>query len=246
MKIKSYRDLTFIDIDEEKMMVIACDSCGGIGLKEYDVVKTSYEIVGYYTAKLVLCELLAIGAKPILMVDNLCVEMNPAGEGIIKGIYQAFEEINMDGEKLLTGSTEENMLVKQTSMGISCIGIIDKTKWTLPRTILNDDLILVGTPKVGNEVLEEGNISVLPIINEMKCKIGVHEILPVGSKGVKYEVQELCNTSELKFDYINNIKVDITKSAGPATCFLVSGEMEKIEKEIKSFNCDYYFLGKFS
>ena len=47
MKISKFRDLTFIDINQNQTIVIACDSSGAIGNKERDLVKVDPEILGF-------------------------------------------------------------------------------------------------------------------------------------------------------------------------------------------------------
>jgi hypothetical protein len=34
MEVRKIRDLSLITLDEKRTMVIACDSCGGVGMKE--------------------------------------------------------------------------------------------------------------------------------------------------------------------------------------------------------------------
>lgn len=245
MKIEHFRDLTLLHIDEKNLMVVTCDSSGAIGMKELDEVKVPYEILGYFTVSVALCELLAFGAVPSLIVDNICMEMKTAGEGIINGINQALDEIGLDGDKMLTGSTEENMTVKQSGLGITCIGMIDKQVWEKPKTYPSDDLFLIGTPKVGDEVVRGNGLSNLQVINKIKQLRGIHEILPVGSKGVGYEVKELCLSNAIEIKYSPHHNIDLQKSAGPATCVLVSGEKDKINNILGDLDCEYGYLGSF-
>ncbi len=46
MRYQSQRDITVIDKGNEELLVIACDSAGGIGAKSEDLVKISAEMVG--------------------------------------------------------------------------------------------------------------------------------------------------------------------------------------------------------
>lgn len=41
MRIERYRDLTIIDLDDEKYLVVACDSCGGVGKKNLTLSEPS-------------------------------------------------------------------------------------------------------------------------------------------------------------------------------------------------------------
>lgn len=245
MKVEKYRDLTLLHVNDDCFLVIACDSCGGIGSKKLDVVKVDFEIVGYYTAAVVLCEILAFRAIPQIIVNNFCVEMNPTGEKILVGIKEAIEEIGLDSSHLLTGSTEENIPVMQTGIGLTCMGMIDLKLWTKPKTQPGDELFAIGIPKVGTEVVETDEISNLKIISQINNHLGIHEILPVGSKGIDYEVNELCRCNNLILNYTENIPLDIKKSAGPVTCVLVSGEKDVIVKTLESLGATYNYLGKF-
>ncbi|MFZ7119927.1 MAG: selenophosphate synthase [Eubacteriaceae bacterium] len=245
MRIEKFRDLTLVHIDENIITVLACDSCGGIGLRELDVVKADYEVLGYFTTSVVLCELLAFRAKPTIIVNNICMEMEPSGRLVIDGIKKAAEEIQLNIENMLTGSTEENMPVKQSGIGITCMGIVDKRTWTIPKTNKNDSLYAIGKPKVGEEVLKDSMMSNLQVINYLKDKDGINEILPVGSKGISFEVNELCKCNNLSFKYLEKIDVDINKSAGPATCILVSGDNNLIEKYLGEKNITHSILGEF-
>ena len=113
MIIKQIRDITLIDIDENRYMGISCDSCGGIGEKEHDMVKAPAVIVGEQTAKVVLAELLSMGFEPLVLSDGLSVEMNDTGKKIIEGFNNTINLLK-HSKVHLTGSTEENMKTVQT------------------------------------------------------------------------------------------------------------------------------------
>lgn len=226
MEIKKFRDLTFISINEKQLLVIACDSSGGLGNKERDIIKVSPDILGYYTTNVALYEILSIGAEPITIVNTLSVEMNNTGKEIIKGIKRAIKPLSFRDDLIITGSTEENFPVCQTGIGITVIGIIDKNKWEIPRTKKGALAVVIGIPKLGGEVLaDEGReIFSLEILLELKKLPFILEILPVGSKGILFELEEMARTNDLNLCIFSDIKVDLYKSAGPATCAIVSLE----------------------
>ena len=58
------RDVEVVQIDSNYSIVTACDSCGGIGLKQNDVVKCSPNIVGRFTTRVALMEVLSVNAIP--------------------------------------------------------------------------------------------------------------------------------------------------------------------------------------
>ncbi|MGB8000869.1 MAG: ATPase, partial [Anaerobacillus sp.] len=58
---------------------------------------------------------------------------------------------------------------------------------------------------------------------------GVRAVLPVGSKGILYELNELISSEELDESAVK-INLDINKSSGPSTCFIIAYDtaMEEI------------------
>ncbi len=223
MKINKIRDLTLVTLPSNQMLVIACDSCGGIGNKVRDVVKTSPDIVGYFTTRVALMEVLATGAELVTVVNNLSVEFNNTGNEILKGVKRAVESISLDQDMIITGSTEENFPTVQTGIGITAIGIIDKNKWEKPRTNKGALAVIAGLPKVGTEVLEDqGEIFTLELLLKLMSNPKVQEILPVGSKGILYELEEMSKTNGLKTKLDKSINIDLYKSAGPATCAIIA------------------------
>lgn len=230
MIIKKYRDLSIIDINNDQKLVISCDSSGGIGEKENDMVKASPEVVGYFAAHVALMEIMAFGVRPSLLVNTLSVEMDKTGSRILEGIKQAIKPLNLDTDMIITGSTEENFPVSVTGLGITAIGIIDKKHWKKPETQAGMVAAVIGIPKVGNEVLSDKD-QVMTISNliQIKGKEYIGEILPVGSKGILYELEEMAKWNGIDFILENHITLDLKKSAGPSTCVIVSLKSHKYE-----------------
>lgn len=229
-----------MQIDSTRYFTIACDSCGGIGMSEYDLVKVDEEIVGYLTAKVCLVETLAFRSKPTVLINTLCVEMEGRGKKIIKGIEKAIKEYNeaqFFSENLeisITGSTEENIPTKQTGLGITLMG--EKHNPFHKKEVKPGDIvILVGYPKVGQEVLEDLNKQKNEIINFNSLKHltncdDVSDILPIGSKGVEYELTQLMETHNKEIKLLNQSSIQLHKSAGPATCALTIIKKDSIEQ----------------
>ncbi|WP_202707156.1 AIR synthase related protein [Sporosalibacterium faouarense] len=245
-KAEKYRDLTFIDINNNQTMVIACDSCGSIGDKENDIVKTDPETVGYFTLRVPLMEILAIGANPVTITNTLSVEMDNTGKGIIKGIQKALRPLNISDDIIITGSTEENFPASVTGIGITVIGMIDKDNWRKPETKAGNLIVVVGMPKVGQEVLEDKEQTILSpsIINELRTIKGIGEIVPAGSKGLIHEIKEISRMSNLKYTLKNN-SIDIHKTAGPATCGIITLNKESFEEVRKVCNIPFSVIGEF-
>ncbi|WP_313345935.1 selenophosphate synthase [Sedimentibacter sp.] len=229
MDIKQIRDITVISFDENRYLGIACDSCGGIGLKEHDVVKVSPQITAYHTGKVVLAELMSLGFKPMIMADGLAVEMNDTGKQLIDGFNEVLSKLKTT-KVHLTGSTEENIKTVQTSMGVTCIGICDKDRLKYKKTNKNDICIIIGMPLVGNEVLNNPD-KVLDIDDFEKLYLCdfIKEILPVGSRGIEAELNDLCNYNGIVIKLNENINIDLKKSGGPSCSALVTIEEKHID-----------------
>lgn len=220
--IEKFRDVLLLQLNEKERLTIACDSCGGIGRKEHDIVKVDPYVTGYYTACVVLAETIAIGAKPLSVINTLSVEMDYTGRRIIEGIIAALEDTGLEPDAMLTGSTEENIPVTVTSLGLTVIGTL-ASDWTYPKAKEGDVVVAIGIPKVGQEVVEdEGDIMDLSTLLTLRKMDFVKDLLPVGSKGIAYEVSEMGRTSGLTYTLVEESAIDLYKSAGPATCILAA------------------------
>lgn len=234
--IKEIRDLVFIDIDDKKSMVIACDSCGSIGDKPSDVFKVDPFITGKYTARVAMLEVLSTGAEIKTIIDNVCCEMNPTGEKIIEGIKSELKILNSK-DIALTGSTEENFPTSMTALGITIIGIVDKEKLKVNNIKKEAQIYVVGIPKVGNEIkLPDDEIFSYDNLKYLQSYDKVYEFVIGGSKGILYEAKELAKNNKKDFYLKENLKVNINKSCGPATACIVAidKEIEHIMNNIKN------------
>lgn len=239
MNINRYRDLTILD-DSEKKLVIACDSSGAIGPKELDVVKVDGRILGRFTSRVVLMELISVGTKPIALIDTLAVEMKPTGGEIIAGIIEEISSIGLKSEEILNGSTEENVPVQQTGIGITGIGQGQKLYC---KSFPGDIVLCLGIPKVGHEVkLDDPEIVDLLVIQRLRRVKEVHEIVPVGSKGIAYEVNELKKRNQLLMEEKKS-NLNINKSSGPATCVVFTAKPTIVKNIDKLFSQQINILG---
>ena len=212
------RDLTIIPVTGDDNIVIACDSCGAIGLKDGDVFRLSPRLTAKFTARVVLTEILCSGAKPVSITNGVAGEMCPTGEETILGIRDELENAGIT-DITLTGSTEENFKTSMTAFAITAIGVAKENELKFEPASGGDKLILFGTPRVGEEV-DLDSTGFYSQIQQLLHLEGVRELVPVGSKGIAYEAQTLAALSELTFKPYKT-KIDYTKSAGPATCLLI-------------------------
>ncbi|MEG0379915.1 MAG: selenophosphate synthase, partial [Eubacterium sp.] len=191
MRTEKIRDCTLIYLNNKEAIVITCDSIGAIGNKEMDIVRVTPEHAGHETAKVALGEMIALGAVPVALSDGLSVEMHPTGERMINGIKEAINELP-DYEIALTGSCEDNMPTVQTGAGITAIGLIKNHEIKYKITKNGDIGVLFGKPLYGDNFTNERHLALsLPDFNAIRKIEQVAEMVPVGSKGIAYEIEKI-------------------------------------------------------
>ncbi|WP_227764344.1 AIR synthase related protein [Zhaonella formicivorans] len=229
---KKVRDLSLYPLLPGIALVIACDSDGGIGPKEHDLVRISAYELGRFGTRVPLLELLAAGAKPFLVVDTLTVEMEPTGKEIIAGVADEVRAAGLDPAMALTGSTEDNVPTTSTGMGVTAIGVVREADLRAGKSLPRDMVVCVGVRKSGPEdqiISADPEIMDLPAmvrINSLPC---VHDVLPVGSRGIFYEAQQLARSAGLAFCPDPYFPLDGNKSGGPGSCVLVTLSAENYE-----------------
>lgn len=222
MEISKFRDLSIINLGD-KNLVVANDSSGSIGSKENDALKVDPEVVGFHAAQVALMEIIAYGAKPTLVINNLCVEMNPTGKRIIDGVVEAMETINMDTEQCLNGSTEENFVSTMTGIGITVLGVTDELQIPINKSTKRDLIVVLGLPLVGQEIIDAGENEVMnaALLGKVRALPYIKEILPVGSTGIRNELKNIERDAKSRA-LIFKTDLDLEKSSGPSTSVLVS------------------------
>lgn len=222
------RDVLMKRISKDEIIVIACDSSGGIGPKKGDLLKVSGEVVGKFMVRSALMEVLAIGAKPICISCGLGVEPVPTGVNIIEGMKEEMKKVGMNPEEDLVVSTEKNFPTEQTGLGITVVGIVGKKDLRVGKSKRGDLIVSIGVPSVGMEVLKNEVADLEDMLSLLSMNF-VHSIIPVGSKGIAYESKVLAKESMLEVDFFDNIEIDIKKTAGPSTVILATIEEKYFE-----------------
>lgn len=217
------RDVEVTLLDNGQYLVVACDSCGGIGPKELDVVKVPNYIVGRYTARVALMEVLATGAVPRMITATVCNEPRPAGEEILAGIRDELQVCGLPDLPLAI-STEKNITTRQTGLGITVLGVAGESKLRITTSKPGDWIYCLGIPKVGDEVKDDDDPEIVQgkHILGLLAVSGIHDIIPVGSQGIRREAELLARTVSGQFKPAPDAPVDINKSGGPATCLIFS------------------------
>lgn len=218
------RDVQVIPWQETEELVIAVDNSGAIGEKEKDEVSVSYALVSYYSFRVAVMECMAAGAKPMAVIlQNFCGDS--AWNQLNQGINTGIRELSLDHSIQISGSTESNFSLQQSVVGITVLGR-RKSNYK-QRQIPKKMYAVIGCPLVGEEVLlHKDRIAPLSLFYQL-LQQNKYVLQPVGSKGIAYELEQLM---EERVDKLS-CALDIYKSSGPATCFIVQYEKEH-EKEL--------------
>ena len=245
MKVFKIRDLSIIDIGN-RYIVIAVDAFGSIGSKRYDVLKVSIDRWATAILRVPLMEVLATGAKPFLLIDALSVEYEPTGKKVIAIIKKELMRIGYP-DISLNGSTEDNIPTYASGAGVVVLGEIEKHKFRPGSSQKKDKIFVIGIPKSGpRDIVDIENDPEIPDILDLisiRNFSKIHDILPVGSYGIAHEVGEIAKSAGLDFKKNQHISLDLHKSAGPATCFLVSGP-ENVIDHLKNLKIPITAIGE--
>jgi hypothetical protein len=215
------------------LLAVSCDAAGGIGAKPHDKVKVNPRIVGRFTARVALMELLAVGADPISIVATLPTEPEPTGAQLLKGIMDEVRYASL-GHLPTICSSEKNVRVNQTGVGVTVLGSLHRSRLMIGKCKPGDELVAIGEPRVREEVLEGQRRGLIADTRDV-CKIRnlacVHEIIPVGSKGIMHEAEILAKDSQLSLNPTKS-QLDLKKSAGPS-CVLLCAVANETSNKLK-------------
>lgn len=217
------RDVEVVPLEGGKLMVAACDSCGAVGSKELDVVKVPPYIVGRFTARVALLEVLAAGARPVLLTVASASDPYPTTEGILLGVREELQALDL-AETQLAITSEKNIPTRQTGLGITAVGVCAKKELRIALSGPGDDLYCLGIPKIGSEVAAHDDPEIVQgkHILALLASPEVHDIIPVGSRGILKEAESLALQAGCCFVQENSPPVSLEKSAGPSTCLIFS------------------------
>jgi hypothetical protein len=230
------RDTITIPLTSKESLIIASDNSGGIGMKAEDHVQVSYETVAYYSFRVAAMECIAAGGELVSVVlHNFCGD--DSWSELVNGIQKGLAELNL-GNIPITGSTESNFHLKQSAVGLVVLGKKPFDKIT--EKIFSNDLnfAVIGKPLVGNEVIDHAH-EVVPLSTFRKVS-NLQDIMvwPVGSKGILAELNQMFPSKEFTKELLG-AELDVLKSSGPATCFIIAFEQNQ-EEAIKKIAAAFY------
>ncbi|EHQ89333.1 hypothetical protein [Desulfosporosinus youngiae] len=217
------RDVEVVSINQAQYLVASCDSCGGIGMKELDAYQISWFVTGKLTTRVALLEVISTGAVPQMLTVAISNEPYPTGDELLKGVNDELKSAGLTTLPMSI-STEKNIPTQQTGLGISVIGVAEKDKLRIGTAQPGDDIYCLGFPKVGSELdnPEDPEIVQVKAVQVLLGISSIHDILPIGSKGIRVEADGLAAAvnSRLRLDPARAL--DLDKSAGPSSCLIFS------------------------
>lgn len=232
LEVKSYRDLTCIKVSPDNTVVVACDSLGGIGEKSHDAYKTDPETLGHFALRVPLMEVLASGATPFLVIDTLSIEAGEMSQRILQGMQDLLRDVGLLEQVHFNGSTEDNVITVQTGLGVTVLGYVKNDELKMGISKEGQSLILAGLPKSApGDAVVVGDKEILDIkdLIKLRQRAEVFDIVPVGSHGVRYEVEQLAASSGLPYTlFVSEPWLDY--SGGPSTCVLFSCHSRAISR----------------
>jgi len=217
------RDVEVVSINQHQYLVGSCDSCGSIGMKDLDAYKISWIITGRLTTRVTLLEVLSTGAAAKMMTVAISNEPHPTADKIIEGVKKELSSAGLL-ELPMAISTEKNMMTQETGLGISVVGVAEKNQLRIGTAQPGDDIFCLGLPKVGPEITNPDDPEIVQI-NDIKTLLStsdVHDIIPVGSRGIRREAELLAASVNTCLNLDSTCPLDLDKSAGPSSCLIFS------------------------
>ncbi len=229
-RITWMRDLLLWELADPATLVMASDSLGGIGALPQDRYSCPPKDVGYFTARVVLFELLAAGAVPRLLLFTLANGGEYARQ-ILAGVRLALAEAGLPEDFPVNGSSEKNMATEMTSAGFTLIGTRSE-RYRPGSAQPGDGLWLVGRPKSAPAdpvVRGDPEFCSFAQLADLDRESGVHDMVPVGSGGALPEIERMAEQSRTRAVIDPSFAGLLDRSGGPATALVVAASEQAVE-----------------
>lgn len=225
------RNFQYADTPAGQKIAISSDFAAGIGEKEGDKVKCSYDLLASMTMRVVFMEMLSGGGSPFAVtVANGCYE--DTWNTIEKEVTRTSTALGYP-DIVVTGSTESNIELKESSLGITVIGEGNSRMAGRERPSIDHlGFAVIGEPLSGDDVIELSDYMVpLHMFKVLVEHDHVWDVIPGGSKGVAYDWQRLIEREGTVPEDIPFSTVNLYVSCGPSSAILISYDKHK-EDEI--------------
>ncbi|BBJ27990.1 hypothetical protein [Athalassotoga saccharophila] len=195
---------------KDGFLIHACDSAGGIGSLENDLLNVPVEMTVKYTLRTALMEVISLGGEALSTSFEFANAPEYA-QMALNGVKDILEKFSLP----YVVSTEKNFKTSQSGIGVSVVGFTKNP--IIGRALAGTAVFVAGVPLVGEELLKnEDKVLTFEEFLKIRSSPYVGEIVPVGSNGVYEEAKLLASNSGL------NLKLEVDeewlyKSGGPST-----------------------------
>lgn len=224
--ITQFRDLTIIETLPDQTMIMAAESSSSIGEKPGDHLQSPTEITAKFAVRVCLVELLSQRAQPQAIFTLIGNEKEPTGRIMWSAIREELEALPVTHDIVLNGSTEDNMVTNETSIGIVATGVINGP-FVIPAYETTKKIVQVGEPYVGQAVLE--NLDHIPTYNDIhkwSLQPEIIDIIPVGASGSQADLSILLSKYNLALSHKDASWLN--QSGGPSTSFVMALNTEEV------------------
>ena len=238
----THRD-AYIKALNDKLLVITSDNSANIGGAKQDLLAVDPYIVGRLTSRVAALEAVSLGASPIAASSTISFDYkSKQGRQITQGILDTLAGLGLTAADL-TGSCETNFPAASTCLGITVISMAEPKQLLLHKVRAGDCCYLLGLPQVGQDVLAiYANLLPPAQVEQLTRWPEIHEVVPVGSQGIRKELNELARAYQLEFCSRLPANFVWEQSAGPATCILAVGELG-LEERLMTLGQPVTWLG---
>lgn len=253
MLISKFRDLILMEISEEKLLSIACDSFTNEVNKNNDISEVDSHIIGYLTTRVCLFKTLYFRAIPNIIINNLYTKKDGRGKKIKDGIQKAIEEFNNTyiNERLnddnLTGTMNESIKDSvDTACAITIIG--EEGEHERLWDILDKDIVVViGKPLENKEdinIISNDSNNLLSMESLKVILDYSKDVITIGSKGIDNEIKSLEEINGIKILKKDNLNMNLYDYVIPSSSVIAIMEEEMFSTIRRKIKEDMKIIGE--
>lgn len=209
---------------EQSIYLLSSDVTAGIGPGSEDNIKLETGLVTRFVMRVVLMDILAVGANPLAVTVTTSLPRS-SEEEITAAVRTSLTAWGCPQQLPMTGSSEDNFSTTQTAIGVTILGRAGLDQVRKIGSQPGNKLYLIGAPVSGAEVLARQND--LVSWKELAFLLDdpeTSDIIPVGSGGARARIGRLTELTDLEFNSAGHHLAEV--SAGPATSLLISSRQE--------------------